>query len=140
MIIKDEFVFQRSNIVHGDENILIRKCDLSLSPTEEEKRVKIINTLISFLIQSGFTTQELLHDLDDYLDISKNHPDNDDFSLESKIEEHSKDKKIFAEFVRNLSNSIELYNKGYQEEPNLKDLFRRWLIVGYMEQDDNDQK
>lgn len=133
MTVKDEFLFQRTNIVHGDESILTRRCDLSLSSTEADKRNKTINALISFLIQSGFDTQGLLEDIEAFIHRSKNHPDNDDFSMESRIEEHLMDTKHFKEFIENLEESIHSYNEGETDEPNLKDLFRRWLIVAYME-------
>ena len=127
MNIKDEFVFQRSISINSDENVLIRKLDLSTVTDSDEKISDTLNTLIPFLVQSGFDEQDLLGSIDDMLEKAKDHPDNDDFSFEGKVEEALNNTDMVDSFLSDIVS---------QDDPKkIRELYRRWLIVDYMEKE-----
>jgi hypothetical protein len=136
LFIKDAFSFQRVTKHGAEEVILTRNSDLSEIIEEDKKRTSIVQTIIAFLIQSGFDSQGLLTEIDNYMDKAKMHPDNDDFANQSKIEEILNNKEKVDAFIDNISLNLgdgdEEMNKDFFSE-----LYRRWLIVEYIEDEES---
>ena len=132
MDIHDEFTFKRFNCFDQDENTLTRVLDLTSVTDVKDKMDKVVETILTFLIQSGFKDQDLLATFDAYLGASKAHPDNDDFTYESRIEEAVKDKDNFYKFLNNLDNLMEAEETDENAAEALREVYRRWLIVDYM--------
>lgn len=128
MTVRDEFLFQRIVAAESDESVVTRRCDLSLITDSDDKIEKTVAAAVGFLIQSGFPGDDLLDCIDDFLDHAKAHPDNNDFSIESTVEDHLKDEKMYKDFIENIRYSIE-----HDDTDLLKELFRRWLMIGYYE-------
>ena len=135
MDIYDEFMFQRFSCFDKDESTLTRHLDLTPVAEVDAKLSKVVDSVVSFLIQSGFKEQELIDELDALVSDAKSHPDNDDFSFESQVEDAVKDEKQFEKFVNDLSMVIERLDTEStreQAEASLREVFRRWLYGQYV--------
>jgi hypothetical protein len=132
MLVKEELLMQWTNTLEGDENVLIRKCDLTPIADDTAKIEKVLHSVISFLVQAGLDSQELMGMLDIQLLKAKTHPDNDDFYLESKVEEHMSNKKDSQEFYEQLESSLHTYTENDEVDDFLKEVYRHWLIVNYL--------
>jgi hypothetical protein len=131
MEIEEYFDFKKVLIVDRNCTDSHSHIDISYVKEDNEKLDKGVRGLLSFFINSGFEAVDIMTILMSVIGDFTNHPDNEDFSIKSIVEEHVNNEKEYNEFIKQIEAAEE-------NSPLLRDVFRSWVITHLKQEENSD--
>lgn len=129
MDITENFEFRKMLLVDRNITESHTRIDISNVKDSVDKLDEGIRGFLGFLTSSGFDSNEILGVMMAILKELVTHPDNDDFSMQSLIEEQVNNEKEFNQFINAVKES--------EDNKFLKEVFRSWILT-HIETDDED--
>ena len=83
------------------------------------KLEKAVKSFLAFLLHSGFDGEDIYDAMIASTKVVTNHPDMEDFALESIVEEQVNNKETFKKFVDTM--------KQTEDMEFLKEIYRSWI-------------
>ena len=133
MTIDDRLEMSRRVIINHNITEFKTTYDMSDILGNEEKLKNMVKTIIDFIPQMGFDTSDTIDALVEIVAPILDHPDNDDFSKESAVEDHINEDKNLEEFLGAIDESRDAGNTEF-----LLEVYRAW--VRYKVEEKNDEE
>ena len=119
MNVNEYFDFKKYLSVNNDVTETHSVVDTTGITDDSIKLEKAIKSFLAFLLHSGFDSEDIYNSVLDATKIITNHPDMEDFALESIVEEQVNNKETFKKFVDTM--------KETEDMEFLKDIYRSWI-------------
>lgn len=135
MNIEEYFEFRKNLNIDHNKQETFKHIDMSLLKENNEKINLALREFVAFLSYCGFPSQEIVHE---YMIIANevlSHPDSDDFSLGSKVENMVNNEKEFNSFFEGIIDDYQ--NPSKEGTERLKDIYRTYVISSVIDEEED---